>query len=296
MRKNRKHGNNTKTFISIVIVCLFAFVIYQFNDNKTLPPLTPDGISVHFINVGQGDSALIKAFDTNILVDAGPNIQSEIVPKYLRSYGVERIDLLVATHPHADHIGGMAAVVSGFEIGEIVMPELPYSLTPTTKTYRNLLDAIAEKELSVTIARQGLVYTFGEVTAEILGPVQKFADSENNNSAVIKVTYDGKSVLIGGDIEKEAENALIESGQDLRANILKISHHGSNTSSTVGFLDAVRADFFVISCGNDNQYGHPHAEVIARLERFNKLILRTDLYHNIIFDLTESISVFHSRS
>ncbi len=235
---------------------------------------------VYFLDVGQGDSELIRLPDgVNILIDAGTNATEDELPEYLKDLGVSRIDVLIATHPHEDHIGGMDTVIRSLEIGKVCMPDLSADATPTTKTYESVLDAIAEKGLKVTRATPGAVLYENE-TADIrltlLAPLENDDDNLNNYSVVAKLTCGNRSFLFTGDAEKEVEDALLASGADLSADVLKCGHHGSKTSTSADFLAAVHPGAAVISCGLDNDYGHPSDPVVKRLNKAGISIYRTD--------------------
>lgn len=235
---------------------------------------------VYFLDVGQGDSELIRLPDgTNILIDAGTNATEDELPEYLRSLGVSRIDILIATHPHKDHIGGMDSVIQSFDIGKVCMPEISASATPTTKTYENVLDALAEKGLKATKATPGTVLYENEaagIRLTVLAPLANDYDNLNNYSVVAKLTCGKRAFLFTGDAEKEVEQALLSKGSDLAADVLKCGHHGSKTSTCADFLAAVHPGSAVISCGLDNDYQHPSNAVVKRLKKAGVSIYRTD--------------------
>lgn len=277
-RKNKAAVSLTSLLTALVILGA-SWIGYQLfgDDPKPIHPGTD--VSVHFIDVGQGDCELIRVGDQSILIDAGENDKGNTVVDYLNKQGIEKIDLLIGTHPHSDHIGGMDTVMSRMEVGEVLMPELPDSLVPTTKTYTDVLTVIADKALPVTAAEPGQVYTFGEATLEILGPLCDY-DDLNDMSVVAKFTYGSTTFLFGGDMEKEVEDDLLSAKADVRADVLKLSHHGSKTSNSKAFLDAVGADTYAICVGAGNSYGHPHDQVLNRIS--GKQVYRTDLNGDIV--------------
>ncbi|MCL2578486.1 MAG: MBL fold metallo-hydrolase [Oscillospiraceae bacterium] len=239
------------------------------------------GIEVHFLDVGQGESVLIVAPEKNVLIDGGDNGRGPEVLGYLRGQGVERVDILIATHPHADHIGGLIEVVRELEIGEVILPELPDQLVPTTRTYTNFLMALLERELSITPARPGQMFALGDgATLTILGPIRGYSEV-NDFSVVSRLEYGQVSFLFTGDIEVAAESDLAHAG-GIRSSVLSVAHHGSRTSTTQSFLNAVAPNIAVISAGMDNRYGHPHRSTIERLEEMDVRILRTDLNGTIV--------------
>lgn len=245
-------------------------------------------VQVHFIDVGQGDSIYIKAYDKNILIDAGEAESNTDVAAYLKEAGVEKLDVVIATHPHSDHIGGMSAVLEQIPADEIIMPRLPDQIVPTTRTYERLLETIQAKGIPVTLAQDalGTIDLGNGCSLELLGPQKDYEDL-NNMSVAARFTGNGYSVLFCGDAEKEAEKDLLDSGVSLKANIQKLSHHGSNTSNTKKFLDAVGADAYAICVGKGNSYNHPTDSVIKRVNAYEKPVNRTDYNGTFIYELNE---------
>jgi len=252
-------------------------------------------LSVHFIDVGQGESILIIAPEKTVLIDGGDNGQGGNVLRYLNAQGVSAIDILIATHPHADHIGGLTDVVGRIPITEVLLPELPDAIVPTTRTYTNFLLALLDKGLAITPAAFGDVYNLGGgATLTILAPLRDYS-SLNNMGIVSRLEFGSTSFLFTGDIEIAAESDLAARG-GVRSNVLNIAHHGSRTSSTQVFLDSVMPNIAVISCGMDNSFGHPHRTVMERLQAMDIRILRTDLDGNIVLISDgESIGIVTER-
>lgn len=247
-------------------------------------------LEIHYIEVGQGDCSLIMWEGAAMLIDSGESQYAEKVLEYLDGQGVERLDYVVATHPHSDHMGSMPDVISGIDVGKVIVPKVAEELTPTTVFYDKFLDAASAKAIKFTAAKAGTVYTLNGTTAasvsktppsfEILGPVADY-DDLNNYSVTLKLTYGTTSYLFTGDIEKKAENDILESGADVDADVLKSPHHGSSTSSGEGFIDAVSPEICIIPCGDGNDYGHPHAEVVDLLEDYGVESYRTDQYGTV---------------
>jgi len=230
---------------------------------------------VHFIDVGQGDAALVKTDDANILIDAGPGISASELKRYLDNQNVTTIDYFITTHPHEDHIGGADDVIYNYQVKNVIMPYIPESEMPTTKVFENMLDAIEEKKVNVIQAKPGDKYDFGEDYFEILGPVEEYKDL-NMLSVITRFSVDGKKFVFTGDAEKESELDTLREFPDLSADVLKVSHHGSSTSSDEKFIKALSPDIAIISCGEDNNYGHPHDETVDLLEKYNIDFYRTD--------------------
>lgn len=230
-------------------------------------------LQVDFLNVGQGDSALVTCGGQSLLIDAGGNDDVEPVVNFIRNKrGLSRLDYVVGTHPHEDHIGALDAVIETFDVGEILLP----GAMTTTDTFMDVLTAIETKNMGITVPEPGQTYELGGAQFEILAPVKDYGDDLNNWSIVLRVTYGGTSYLFTGDIEAQAEADLLNSGADLEADVLKTAHHGADTSSTEAFLRAVSPQYALISCGTGNSYGHPHRGALDRLQSVGAKLFRTD--------------------
>lgn len=243
-----------------------------------------DEIAVHFIDVGQGDCTLIKTSDKNVLIDCGERSEAAHVVAYLRDFGVTRLDYVIATHQHSDHMGGMAQILRAFDIGEFIMPEIPDEMTPTADFYSDALDVIEEKGIEAVYSTVGRVISLCEGTSlELIGPVGSGYDDLNSYSIVARLVSGNYSFLFTGDMESDAEQEMADSWIDVRADVLKVAHHGSSSSSTKAFIGRVGAEYAVISVGEDNSYGHPTNEVLKRLSAFGYEILITMEYGDIVF-------------
>lgn len=241
-------------------------------------------LEVYFFDVGQGDSELIRLpGGENILIDAGTSSTEDELVGELRSLGAETLDLVVATHPHADHIGGMAAVMDAFDVRQVVMPRISESDTPTTKTYENLLQSIADKGLTIMPAEPGdELLSSGGAVLTVLAPNGEDYGDLNNYSVVLRLTYGEDSFLFTGDAEEASEEEMLSLDWPLTATVLKCGHHGSETSTSPAFLDAVSPQYAVISCGVDNDYGHPDAVTLEKLEAAGAEVFRTDRQGSIL--------------
>ncbi|MBR4728260.1 MAG: MBL fold metallo-hydrolase [Clostridia bacterium] len=238
-------------------------------------------LTMHAIDVGQGDCTLILCDGCSMLVDAGDYGYESRVLDYLAAQGVGKLDYIVATHPHSDHIGGLPAVLAAHGAAHVLMPRLTQAQTPTTESYRAFLDQIKQSGATVLAAEPGAVFSLGEATVTVLGPIASEADSLNDMSVVLRVDFRSASILLAGDMEYTEEATLLENNSPLRATVLKVGHHGSSFSSTDAFLQAVSPKIAVIECGADNDYGHPHEQLLDRLSDYAKYIYRTDLCGNI---------------
>ncbi|MED2972108.1 MULTISPECIES: ComEC/Rec2 family competence protein [unclassified Fictibacillus] len=231
-------------------------------------------LKVHFLDVGQADCILIQMPNgRNMLVDAGDENDGPEIIRYLQSQGVVDIDVLVATHPHHDHIGSMDDVIRNFNVKKIYMPNLPYD----TAYYHDLFKIINEKNIPVERAKAGTKFRFGfSVKVDMLAPGSAYYKYINDYSAVLRITHGKNRFLLMADAGMESEKELLSSKKDLKANVIKIGHHGANTGTTMAFLKAVHAKTAMISVGNNNPYHYPSKEVLFRLERLNMTIYRTD--------------------
>lgn len=241
-------------------------------DGKTL--------TVSFLDVGQGDSILIELPDGNtMLIDASESDQAKGIIDYISRRGHDTLDYVVATHPHTDHIGGMAEVLEAFEVGEIWMPDADSD----TQTYENLLETVAEKEIPLHVAAAGKTILATEsLSIEIIAPCSDEYDDLNDYSAVISLTYGKTRFIFTGDAEALSEAEILKSGVSLSADVLKLGHHGSSTSSSEAFVKAVDPRWGIISCGEGNSYGHPHKETLDLAEKLGIELLRTDLIGTIV--------------
>lgn len=240
--------------------------------------LPQNGLQVHFIDVGQGDSILIRQKDHSMLVDAGENDQGDVVVSYLKSQGIDQLDYVIGTHPHSDHIGGLDDVIQSFEVDRVFLPPIEH----TTATFEEVLDAIEVKDLSLTLPQVGDVWELGEASFTILAPNKDYGDDLNNWSIGIRVEYGDNHFVLCGDAEAQAEADICANGLPLGADVLKAGHHGSSTSTSDLFLDQVAPSWVVIQCGKDNSYGHPHKETLEKLKGRGIGVLRTDLEGTLI--------------
>jgi len=236
---------------------------------------------VHFLDVGQADCILIELPNgQKMIVDAGNNDDKDTIISYIDSLGIKKFDYLVGTHPHEDHIGALDSVINSYEIGRVYMPNAPSN----TKTFEDVLLAVKNKGLKITAPKPGC-YILDDnkgISVQVLAPNSSSYEDLNNYSIVLKIKYKNTSLLLAGDAEEILENEILAKGYDVKADVLKIGHHGSSSSTSLQFLKKVSPKYAVISVGQDNKYGHPHAETLEKLNSTGVQILRTDTEGSIV--------------
>lgn len=263
------------SFIIAISLCSCSF-ISAYNDHITT--VYDNTLAVHYIDVGQGDCILLQSGDDFVLIDAGESEYSTTVCNYLENCSVESLDYVICTHPHSDHCGSLAQVIKTFPCDNFITTETDQQ----TNTWLSVLYAVDERDVNYIDAKVSDTYSFGDASFEIMGPYSNNYDNYNNYSVIVKVTYGDTSFLFTGDAEKLAEREMVQNGADLKADVLKVSHHGSYTSSCDEFLDAVDPQYAVITCGENNDYGHPHKETIQKLSERYITTYRTDELGSIV--------------
>lgn len=234
-------------------------------------------LEIHFLDVGQADCTLIKCDGYTMLIDTGLDDQGTKIQNYLRKQGVDRLDYLVLTHSDADHIGSADVILTKFEIGTIFMSDFEKD----TKTYKNLLKLIEDNQIHYLSPAVGNVYALGSASFQILAPNDDY-DKPNNTSIALLITHGENTFLFTGDAEKASEEDMLNNGLPLAADVLHAGHHGSKTSNTQEFIDTVMPRYAVISCGIDNSYGLPDAEVLNRFREKEMMVYRTDEQGTIV--------------
>lgn len=261
------------------ILIIIAALVYRLVSGPSpqdvltdVPPADDGQLTVSYIDVGQGDATLISKGGFHMLIDAGNNNKGQTVVQYLKKAGVKKLDILVGTHPDSDHVGGLDDVIKSIPVDTVYIPEAK----KTTKTYQDVLSALKSKNKKAKMPEIGKEYIYDEnLVLRFLSPGEKFKDA-NNNSLVVQAAYGKNRFLFMGDAEEEAEKEMISQGYDLRCDVLKLGHHGSYTATSDAFLKKTDPVYGVVSCGKGNSYGHPHAEVMARLEDEDVQVYRTD--------------------
>lgn len=233
---------------------------------------------VHFIDVGQGDSTLLESDGEFVLIDAGETEYGDRVVDYIESRGCSKLKYIIATHPDSDHIGGLKTVIESVDAENFITSETNKS----TSTWLNVLKAVDDYDLNYIDAKAGETYSFGEASFTVLAPLGESYENYNNYSVVVKAVCGDISFLLTGDAETESEDQMLSAGEDLSADVLKCGHHGSSTSTSDDFLTAVHPAFAIISCGKDNDYGHPHRETVSKLNNRGIAYYRTDTAGTIV--------------
>jgi len=269
-------------FLTLIIIVLSIVGCQPVNNNLDEKNLDlNDVMIVHYIDVGQGDSILIQVNDKNLLIDAGPGSSEDDVVNYLNKNNIKKLDYVLATHPHEDHIGGMDEVIENFEVGKFYSPKV----ASNTKTFKNMINELNKKNLKINIVTEGMgdEFNLGEgAEVEVYTPMKGSYGELNNYSPIMKVSYGETSFLFTGDAEREAELEAISSGENLKSDVLKVGHHGSSLSTTEKFLEKVDPEVGVISVGEGNKYNHPTDETLSKLNDKSIKTYRTDIDGTVV--------------
>lgn len=263
--------------LAIVLVAVALLIWQSAEDRKNAVTVPMDGLYVHYIDVGQGDSELVCCNGEYMLIDAGEPDASDAVLEYLDRHGIDKLDYLVCTHSHSDHCGGLDAVVERLDVGTVFTS--PYA--GDSPSYEIFTDAVYGAGLELTVPELGESYRLGEASFSFIGPVEDY-DNTNDDSLVLRLEYGDTSFLFTGDMTAKAEKDLIKDGASLRCDVLKVGHHGSSGSSCYQFLYEAQPGIGVISCEKGNSYGHPHEETLSRLDDADVTVYRTDLEGSIV--------------
>ncbi|XZK76248.1 ComEC/Rec2 family competence protein [Clostridium perfringens] len=266
------------SIIGIIVVLLAGYFGIDLTQDSKVPK--DSKLMISYMDVGQGDAAYIKVNGNDILIDAGPRSNSKELLEQLKAKNIDDFELVIATHPHEDHIGGMVDVFKEYEVKAFYSPKI----THTTKTYENLVKAVKDEGLKTKELKGGMVIDLGEgAKFEVFTPQKSEYEELNDYSPIMKLSFGDTSYLFTGDAEKLAEEeALAKYKTSLDSDVIKFGHHGSSSSSSTAFIEAVSPKYGIISCAKDNKYGHPHRETLDIIKKYNIKTFRTDTDGEII--------------
>ena len=277
-KKSKKNSSKNKVLpiiISVIGILLGTwYELHHTNDS--------DGLTVHFVDVGQGDCELICCDGKNVLIDCGEESKAADVAAYLNKCDVKYLDYIIATHPHSDHMGSMSRVIEEYGVGEVIMPHLPDSDIPDSRYFEKFLDACEAHKTKVSEAKIGRKLEIGSAEAEIISPNSKSYEDVNNYSIGIILTYGTNSFFMAGDAESLSEKEMLSAGRLRDVDVYKAGHHGSSSSGSAAFLKVIKPEISVICCGANNSYGHPSKKTLKALKKYSPDIYRTDLNGSVV--------------
>lgn len=276
-------------FVILVFICLFTSCVptQPTSTSSSTHIVTPtalpterytSGLAVHFIDVGQADASLVLCDGHSMLIDGGNAADSNLIAAYLKKQNISTLDYAICTHAHEDHVGGLSGALSVVSVNTVLAPKTE----DDTRAYQNFKQKVLEQGLTIQHPSAGDGFTLGSSKVQIVGPVDENTDDLNNTSIVMKLAYGSTSFLFTGDAEKDEENDIIKAGYDLSADVIKVGHHGSNTSTGYVWLREIMPKYAVISVGKNNRYGHPNEKTLSRLSDADVKLYRTDLQGDII--------------
>lgn len=288
-KKANAHLKTTRTLQCIVLaVCILAAVLITFLSKQNEPQnqttaLAPDATvcSVHFMDIGQADCSLFICGEDTVLIDAGEVDSYPTIHTYLEQQNVTEIDYFILTHAHADHIGSADEILKNYKVNHVIMPKYSEINMPTSKTYEDLLYTLSDTDTKVIAAAPGNSYMLSACSFSVLAPNKDYEEL-NNSSVVVRFAFGDTAFLFQGDAERMSEQDILDAGFPVRADVIKLGHHGSKTSSSAGYLEAVQPKLAVISCGLDNAYKHPSDTILKRLEDMGIDYRRTDRNGTIV--------------
>lgn len=286
MNKRTKNKLLKIFLVLIIMLCTYIYEEY-FPEEKTNNEVeyrqekevvsNPNNLIIHYVDVGQGDCILIGQNNEYVLIDAGNNEDGELLVDYFKQLGIEKFKYVIGTHAHEDHIGGIDNIINNFELEHFYMPDV----ITTTKTFEDVLDALLAKKKAFETPNIGDTFKLNDASFEVLY-LGKDKSDLNNTSIVLKLTYKNTSYLFMGDATSKVEKILLDNKANLKSDVLKVGHHGSQYSSTPAFLKQVSPSYAVIQVGENNDYDHPKQITLNKLEKIKTLTYRTDKHDTII--------------
>lgn len=277
--------------LNMLMAFVMSFGILGSNVNPSDIPENSN-FEVHFIDVGQADSALIECDGKTMMIDGGNVADSNVVAAYLKKEDVTELNYVVCSHAHEDHVGGLSGALSVTKADNIYAPKTETN----TKAYKNFKKKAEEQNVEIKHPNVGDEIQLGSSTVEFLGPVDENGKDLNSTSIVLKITYGNTSFLFTGDAESDEEEEILNSGADLKSTVLKVGHHGSRTSTSYPFLREVMPQYAVISVEKGNSYGHPNEETLSKLSDAGVEVYRTDESGDIVMTSDgNSISITTSK-
>jgi len=264
--------------ISLLIFILILGLFYKQTMKDSLSELSPNQLRIHYIDVGQGDATLIQINNKNLLIDSGPDKKAYL---YLKKLGIKTLDYVVITHPHEDHIGGLNYIIKNIDIKKYYLPKVISS----SESFKNMLQSLRSKNLKVSTGKAGIKIDLDKnLSLLMLSPVNDFYTEINHYSIVLKLNFIETSFLFCGDSEIINEEEILSKGYNIDSDIIKIAHHGSNSSTSENFLKEVSPKVAIISTGKGNEYGHPHKETLLKLKKKNIQLFRTDIEGSLVLE------------
>ena len=279
MERTRRKA--VRRLISLLFAVLLIFGCGRMDIRAGEAGAAERGISsfeIHFIDVGEADAALVLCDGKAMLIDGGNAEDSSLIYSYLKSHSLKHLDYIVCSHAHEDHVGGLAGALNYASADHALCPVTSYD----SKAFKSFVSYLEKQKVSITVPSAGDKFSLGSASVQILGPVTTDEDDPNNSSIILRIVYGDTSFLFTGDAEREEEQAVLDSGRTLQSTVLKVGHHGSDTSTTYPFLREVMPEYAVISVGRDNSYGHPTEDTLSRLRDADVKVFRTDLQGDVI--------------
>lgn len=291
------NSNRKKKILKLILFIIFLILCYIYETNigfenkEVQKPIEINEeigeLTLTMIDVGQADSFLLQQGNQVALIDCGTRSTGKDVVKYLKEHEISKIDYLFGTHPHDDHMGGMYDVITNFDIEKVIIPEVEKGKV-TSNWYLKLMNELSKEHYRVEYAKVGQTYYLGKATINVIGPISEEPSNVNNYSTVLKVSFGEMDVIMTGDAETSVEKEILQTDANLDAEILKMGHHGSDTSSSKEFLDAISPDYALISVGTGNKFKHPCLSTMNNLKDRNIKVYRTDESGTVILNITSN--------